>query len=53
MSDKIKIAAAVILLFAAVAVDFVSSIMSMAFDLAFISGAIFILWPAIKDKFTS
>ena len=53
MNDKIKIAAVVILLFSAVAVDFVSSTMSMAFDLAFVCGALFILWPMIKDKFTS
>ncbi|MGB1291772.1 MAG: DUF3927 family protein [Pseudoalteromonas sp.] len=50
MSAKIKFAAVVALLLMAVAVDFVSSIMSILVDLGLIAGALAILWPLIKEK---
>ena len=46
----VKLAAVGFLLFAAVAVDFVSKFMSIGFDLFFISLAVWILWPMVKNS---
>ena len=46
----VKLAAVGFLLFAAIAVDFVSKFMSIGFDLFFISLAVWILWPMVKNS---
>lgn len=45
--NKLKLGGAGALLLAAVAVDFISSMMSIAFDLAFVAGAVWIVWPIL------
>jgi len=45
--NKLKLAGAGALLLAAVAVDFISSMMSIAFDLAFVAGAVWVVWPIL------
>ena len=50
-NKKIKIGAAIVMLFAAVAVDFMSKFLSIGFDLLFIGIAVWIMIPVIKgDK---
>ena len=50
---KLRFLGAGAMLFAAVAVDFMSKVMSVAFDLFFIALAVFVLWPVIKSSFAS
>lgn len=47
---NVKIGFAGALLFGAIAVDFASKFMSVAFDLFFIAAAIFFIFPVLKDK---
>jgi len=46
--NQFKLIAAGVMLFGAVAVDFASSLMSVVFDLFFISLAIWVVLPVIK-----
>lgn len=48
--NSVKLGAIGFMLFAAVAVDFVSKIMSIGFDLFFITGAIWVAWPMLNKK---
>ena len=48
--DSLKFIAIGLMLFASVAVDFVSKIMSIGFDLFFISLAVWIAYPMIVKK---
>lgn len=50
--DSIKYIAIGLMLFAAVAVDFVSKIMSIGFDLFFISIAVWIAWTMMQKSKT-
>lgn len=49
MGSKIRLIAAVILLFLVVAVDAVSKMMSFLIDGAFIAGVLAVLWPSLRD----
>jgi len=45
--NKIRIIGFILLLFAVVAVDFVSSLMSMAFDAAIAGTILVVVWPLL------
>lgn len=50
MAAKIRLVAAVVLMFLVVAVDAVSKMMSFMIDGAFIAGVIAVLWPSLRDN---
>lgn len=49
ISIKLRLAAAVVLMFLVVVVDSVSKIMSLMIDAAFIAGVVAVLWPMAKE----
>jgi len=48
--NAVKLGVVLVMLFAAVAVDFVSKVMSVGFDLFFISIAIWVALPMLNGK---
>ena len=53
MANKVRLVAAVLLLFLVVAVDAVSKMMSFLIDGAFIVGVVAVLWPMLRDNWKS
>lgn len=50
MPVQIRLAIAALLLFAVVAIDFVSSIMSIAFDAGIVFLLVTVIWPIARDS---